>query len=417
MESLRNVLSLEWWRNFVSGLTFADVSQRWQMVKDVAANPQSNPQIALLALTAVLILILIVVLSLMMLYFARVAKQDEEYELLDDDGNVVGVVSKREAEALMEDRAVAASGDNDRLADTIVLKQSPYITSLLAIGVVAALLVGANVGTRTDVFCGSCHETPHDKEDVILAQAHKDVSCVDCHEGGNIIQSLTVNLMPRAVHSMRGFTAAVSEDGRNVSGYGSVSAAACGNCHMDQILDGIVKDSAQGQRAVRMSHAEPVKAGMSCSECHIFTSAQESRLMRTGMQSCIYCHNGAEASIDCSTCHSVSRTSAKGPDIGDNWAKQLIHRSADSYCYDCHDPKPCDDCHGTRIPHSEAYMDTGDSDNWKIHADDYYRIGGAMCYNCHYDQSVSGAGNCNICHGDLYMPSPDHPSYNFNNPR
>jgi len=368
-------------------LTFADVSARWLLVQEAAANPQSHPQIALLALGIVIAVILIALMTVVMIILART--QEESYELLDAEGQVLGEIDKEDAEKLMAHPRVSPQ----------MVRTVQYTSILGTMFVLFALVVGSGLSTGTTVYCTSCHSSPHAEEDRLVS-IHDGMTCVSCHESGSVAQRLSVNLIPRAGHSVAGLFDPADSNAVDIQ-YGTVASVTCRKCHEQQIA-GVIYPSPSGEGvSVRMSHKEPVEAGMPCVECHHFTAQQTHRVTVRGMQTCLYCHNGETASLDCTYCHKARPTEAAKADIANTWAQQLVHNPASDYCYDCHDPRPCDACHGTRVPHSAEYRDANHPVYWSLHAEDTYRIGINQCKICHYTGSASGAGPCTDCHPDF----------------
>ena len=396
MDFLRNIISPEWWQNVFSQLTFADLQERWALIQEAIANPQQHPLVAMLALAIVLVFLLIVILTFAMWYYGRIQKQDEEYELLDEGENVVYVVDKETAEELLE----TAHGVKTQ---TIV----NYAAILTSIAMILAVTVGFGFSTRTEVFCGACHESPHaDVADWPLVTAHGDLTCFDCHEPGGLLQGVTLNLFPRAVHATYGvFMDIEDRDATNRTTYGAVTQASCIGCHDQAIFERTVVVSRPDRVTVRVSHYEPLEAGMTCVQCHLFSPAQEQQLIQTGMQTCVSCHNGTRASVACINCHMAdSPADTIQRNMGTVWSRQLIFAEPDQSCYDCHATQSCDECHGTRVPHTPEYMmHVHVPGGEMIHAYDYWRIGD-MCYNCHFIGNASSAGQCSECHGLAYVP-------------
>jgi len=398
MDFLRNLISPEWWQDLFAQLTFADLQERWELIQQAIANPQQHPLIALLALAIVLVFLLIILLSVAMWYFGRVQRQNEQYELLDDEEEVVRVIDKETAEELL---------DNAQGIDTS--GKINYAAILFAAVAVAAVTFGFGFSTRTEAFCTACHASPH--EDVAewpLVAAHENLTCVNCHEPGNTLQGVTTNTFSRSAHAIYGLFVDLNDPNEsNSSTYGVVTQSSCAGCHQNDIERTRIVNPPD-RVTVRISHYEPLEAGMSCVQCHMFSENQESQLIQTGMQTCVSCHDGARASVDCASCHMAdSPADTILRDMSTQfWSRQLIFDSPDSSCYDCHATQSCDACHGTRVPHTPEYMmhvhvPGGDM----IHAYDYWRIGD-MCYNCHFHDNASTAGPCSDCHGDDYVPPP-----------
>ncbi|MCL2680084.1 MAG: hypothetical protein FWF11_01205 [Coriobacteriia bacterium] len=392
MDVLRNLFSLSWWSETLSQLTFADLQARWQLIQQAVANPQSQPLIALLALAIVLVFVLIVMLTLAMWYYAR-TQQKTEYELLDEEGNAVKTIDEKTAQELLAGAT-----------DITIQSKINYAAVLGSLLTAVAIFIGFGFSTRSEVYCLACHESPHEVvAEWPVVDAHSGLTCVNCHEPGTTLQGVTINLVPRSIHSVAGiFTDPEQRDAVNRGTYGSVLQTTCEGCHGDYILPRPLTRKGPDRVTVRVSHYEPLQAGMPCVQCHVFTRAQEMQLVQTGMQNCISCHNGSRARVECIVCHINPPAETRQRDIGTVWSRALIHDRPDARCYDCHDPRSCDDCHGTRVPHSADYMDTDNPATMMIHAYDFWRIGD-MCYNCHFPGNASGAELCSSCHGIDYL--------------
>jgi hypothetical protein len=179
-----------------------------------------------------------------------------------------------------------------------------------------------------------------------------------------------------------------------------VDSRACMACHGD-VTDTTVK-SADG--TIRMSHREPNDAGIPCVACHGRSGHAEET--RPRMAQCVVCHDNQRASAKCATCHLArpSDPKAKGVGSADGTSTSRPEGSfvvpLDSgRCYDgCHDPKRCDTCHGTRMPHSAAFKD-GE------HARDAAWEGKLVCYRCHEPKA------CNDCHAPFATASNHAPGW------
>ena len=402
IDLLRNLFSIAWWQDLLATITFEDMQARWELIQQAVANPQQHPLIALLALAIVLVFLLIVILTLAMWYFARIQKQNEEYELLDDEENVVRTIDKKTAEELLD----SAQG-----IDTTA--KINYAGILVAMVCILGAGIGMGFSTRTEAFCTACHASPHedlaDAENWSLVATHDNLTCVNCHEPGNTLQGVTVNLFPRSTHAVYGFIQGYAQD-PNVSNrtvYGTVTQASCEGCHQSSTFTRTRIINRPNQVTIRISHYEPLEAGMSCAQCHMFSERQEAGMIQSGMQTCVSCHNGDRASIACANCHVAdSPADTIHREMGSVWSRQLIFDRPDASCYNCHDPRSCDACHGTRVPHTPEYMmHVHVPGGEMIHAYDYWRIGD-MCYNCHFYGNASTAGPCSACHGATYVPPP-----------
>jgi hypothetical protein len=153
-----------------------------------------------------------------------------------------------------------------------------------------------------------------------------------------------------------------------------VPADACLECH-GAILGEVLEND---ERGIRMEHASPYEAGMSCEDCH--ARAGHGTELTAGMNPCLRCHDGVQVSAECSLCHMGDPTTAA--------ASERVFpavRVANRDCGACHDLAPCDSCHGTRMPHSETFVAYA-------HASEAAFERKESCYVCH------APSDCGACH-------------------
>ncbi|MCL2491934.1 MAG: hypothetical protein FWE87_04200, partial [Coriobacteriia bacterium] len=127
-------------------------------------------------------------------------------------------------------------------------------------------------------------------------------------------------------------------------------------------------------------------------QCHFFSVAQSAAVEQHGMQVCIQCHDGSQASNECKTCHvnppTVVGTTMPSPQNARALVSQNAARNA---CYRCHDPGPCDSCHGGfRMPHPEGF-------GGPPHAEIVQQRGVTACNPCHQANSPVSPP-CLDCH-------------------
>jgi len=83
--------------------------------------------------------------------------------------------------------------------------------------------------------------------------------------------------------------------------------------------------------------------------------------------------------------------------------EEMITRTSPSAtvneCYTCHQPKFCDDCHGTQIPHAEDFK--------KQHSKNYKEANAVQCAKCHNQTGklAYDSQSCHLCHH-----KPDNPA-------
>lgn len=282
-----------------------------------------------------------------------------------------------------------------------------FFAIMVVIVTTTLLVVGVEITTSQTSICTSCHKT---SEHVAIVKngPHKNTSCVDCHESSNFMVRISTSFFPRIGHILKGTAAANAENsaagssatavvaGKTVvklkdDDYGAIDTGSCLGCHKD-IQD---KTTTNATAGIRMSHKEPLDAGMRCTRCHMLSSKKNEIITEQNMNTCLECHNDAAATTDCTACHTKDTASAAAarsmPDAGST----LV--STDYNCYSCHDPAPCDSCHGMRLPHSKLFMTTG-----------YHAYPGAVsiwagskgkCTKCHNSEHRDCNGQC---HQDIY---------------
>ncbi|MDP2401184.1 MAG: hypothetical protein Q8M66_04330, partial [Actinomycetota bacterium] len=248
---------------------------------------------------------------------------------------------------------------------------APYSAVLKALGVLLLLLVVTGLSSQSRSVCLSCHAgTAH--TDAVAEDVHQTISCVACHEQGGPVDALTIGLALRMQHIVAGMT-----DSPPQGGFGIVTGRACLRCHSG-IGESVTENP---NRALRVSHKEPLESGAGCMDCHVLDDLERIGRRTVGMASCLRCHDGVDASAECVTCHTgdvsqavlVSRT---------HEPRQAVTRPD---CYTCHDPRPCDSCHGVRLPHPEFYARTHMMDA----AREIWFEGGRTCTTCHTSERNS----------------------------
>jgi hypothetical protein len=363
--------------DILEGLQFRDLDAEflrglWPAIVEIVQNPTSNIPAAILILVIVTTVLLIVG-SLVFLFLLGDDDDDEE------ETELVQVTVAGEAQAAPVTKVVRVRYVKDPLRH--------HKRVLIVAGAGLALLSVTGYTTQSNAVCTSCHVgTPHvEPSDV---DAHRNVACVRCHEGTTLLSSVTLSAVPRVVHFV---SAAISED--TVLRYRAVTGRGCRRCHSD-VAEAVVEIP---NRALRVSHKEPLEAGAGCLDCHILDGDERISQVTAGMAPCLRCHNNAETSADCAVCHTgdVSKAVIATHTRSTNNARELVP-SPD--CYSCHDPEPCDSCHGVRLPHPPEYVARG---HMRDAAADLWANDGATCYACHTDTHRSCYGG--RCH-EFEMP-------------
>jgi hypothetical protein len=256
--------------------------------------------------------------------------------------------------------------------------------------VAAVLAVAAYVVTDTTAYCTyQCHQTmiepelaeedaprtarPIPIDAVVLAEdsAHHE-RCTGCHRA-----DIATDVFDRSRMVVASFSGSSEASASAV-----VSSASCLDCHgyvLEHVVIGV-------GGSIRMSHAEPYAAGMSCVTCHSRIGHEGAASPR--MSSCLECHDAEQVISTCETCHVGNPSDQSSKDRPEGSASKRAYRLVEldsNRCYECHDPAPCDSCHRVRVPHTTEFL-TG------RHARPAAWAGKQQCRRCH-DQNM-----CSGCH-------------------
>jgi hypothetical protein len=305
---------------------------------------------------------------------------------------LVGLPRARRARQAAASEAEGAEAEEALPAEEPALRDKRAI--VWGVVLIIVLLAGAAYAyhaSGTDRFCLGCHPTiapdttpelrPEVAEGLVTeptvevtvtplpdgpSGVHADANCVDCHEDG-LPLGLVANLADRLRHTSRD---ALDLPPRAIPG---TESERCLRCHdLAEPLEA---------RGIRMSHAEPLASGMVCFECHVDLGHRMRDSAAPGMSVCVRCHDDVIATAGCEVCH-----------LGKNpWGDSIRRVFAPATlaglveCGDCHDQRPCDSCHGLRMPHTEVFK-----------AYDHARFSGfdkkKLCWRCHT------VGDCAKCH-------------------
>lgn len=238
-----------------------------------------------------------------------------------------------------------------------------------------ALLLGTVVSAQ--LVTGSrayCSESCHHEGGPSPGGPHGSIACARCHEPGPVATAPGY-LILRAGHALEAL-------GVHDAAYPVPPASdGCADCHAATLA----AVAASATRGVRMSHAEPIDAGMSCNTCH--PGVGHAPASPVPMSTCLPCHDGETASASCETCHEEdpgTRT-ATAPER----VFEKVRLGPVEDCGGCHDQRSCDACHGIRMPHTVAFKEGG-------HARDAAFARKRVCFRCHVESE-----DCRRCHGDF----------------
>lgn len=376
-------------------MTDPRITGLWLRIQDLFAQATRDPRMGLLVGTAIALLVaLVVVVGFMMLSprKRRVRKIYRIWEPLEgeaedeDEDEVAAEIAEPDATDVAATPAPAVEEVASRARWRKVRATIGALTApLIVIGAVAFTYVA----TGTDQFC---YQTCHASEQESVMRAKRDhngaASCTDCHEDPS-----PTGVIGNSVERARMAYVALLK-GNPAGTVRLVDSASCERCHEEDI-QGVADVEAAG---VRISHAEPLGAGMNCVDCHVDTGHVTKR-NRPGvpMRTCIGCHDDQKASATCTTCHltdialsgSVDREQASegGSRLGTGRYLYPPVVAGDNSCYGCHESAEsrCDKCHGLRMPHSAEFKSG-------YHAKPAAFEKKKMCYRCHDKR------HCQRCH-------------------
>jgi hypothetical protein len=341
-----------------------------QQMLRIVQDPTSNLTAAVLLLAILTLAVLIVIIGLLLAVTRQPASQRARKH-----GGVKRSADEYEYPELSTELAPRLPGEpvpapRRRSAAWFAGKGGTWLVVLLAVlGVGSAYVV-----TSTDSFCReACHGDKPSMTDRARG-AHKGVACVSCHEdpaplgiGGALIDR-AAHLAANALPSIRVYA-------------GPVPSRRCLGCH--STITGRVIRTVGG---ARMSHREPLDAGMACRDCH-GPVGHIPAAGSVGMAKCVRCHDSKTASADCRACHE-SDTGHASAAAGMSRGFPRVQLGPVMDCGGCHDQKSCDACHGIRLPHSR------DFERWQ-HARQAAFGRKTTCYRCHT------YSDCSACHGDF----------------
>lgn len=365
----------------------------WRALTEVIAAPGANLRPALLLGALVFLLIVVLLVSAVLAVAVRRDRRRKRRARLLGIRRERMVAVRRAAEAVAEGREPAASGTSPGVAPapgltpvvrTLPARERParpltprqrlvnvLVTVWLPVVVVVAAGAASFSYTGGDRYCSVyCHGS----DPVTTARsrtAHAGVACVACHEDP-APEGIAGSISIRALHLAERATLVATVSGRPVL----VPTRRCLVCHAQDLREP-TEDLRLG---VRMSHSEPLAAGMSCDDCHTAAGHAVARVP-ISMAQCLPCHDNRKASSECRFCHlSDTSTASSGHRL---FAKTNVGVRKD--CGGCHDQRPCDACHGLRLPHPDGFVGGG-------HARAAAFEGKRACFRCHTQDS------CSACH-------------------
>ena len=377
-------------QGYLDAILKVELDDILQILDQTINNPLANLQASLLILAGVVILTLLAIVGVItLLGFTDDDEDDEEEGAHGESSPADTGVATVVAASVAEERAIKPP----RPVLTPEQRRYQWALNVLVGAVAVGLLWGAfSVTTASEVMCLSCHEEdmPHSERLADKpADPHSKVNCIQCHESGSALGYLTYDVTARVGHFVLGMTTP-----KRAGGYGAPTASgACLACHAKVADETIVVED----RGIRVSHAEPLEAGATCVDCHEVQSITGAvGAWTVGMSACLRCHDNEQASAKCESCHTKDIAYA----VHTNAKPEPQRLIQGKRCYTCHEQAKCDSCHGTTMPHSAFFMNTGHA--YEATLDNWYNDG-RTCKKCH-----PGHNMClERCHNK--GPFPGHP--------
>lgn len=365
-------------------------------LRTAVANPGANPRAAVLIITIVTILLMVLVIMVLLLIMRRRDReaQWDEYDDWDDED------WEYEEEGAATDTTGGRHHEEYEYPD-LSTQMAPTLPGRAAVGrplspfwrilrvgglwIAAAVVLGAVLfgyqATGTTDFCiSACHAT--DKTVALHGKdAHSAVDCVRCHEdpppfglAGSFVQR-NGHLLERFLPQLQTYA-------------GPIPVERCTSCHENITTGGVLANDA----GVRMSHSQPLGAGMSCDDCHVGTG-HKANPRGVQMSVCMGCHDGVRAPSRCPSCHTKD-VGLLSKDSERMFVRARLPARVD--CGACHAQALCDSCHGIRLPHSDRFT------AWEHGAISAFDKK-TRCFECHTD-----ATDCRTCHREFDGASSQH---------
>lgn len=214
-------------------------------------------------------------------------------------------------------------------------RQASMLIGLLAAAIVLGLGFAA-AETSKSSFCLGCH-TAQRFSRAARAGSHAETTCLDCHRDRGPLGGVGFRLRMIGYASLnkvylRRHRPVVATD----------ASAACANCHGSAL-----KRTVRGRAGLRISHKEPVKAGIGCARCHKDAGhPSNTAALVPAHDYCFACHK-AGSGERCSFCHTKDISSATSETIDAYSPAQIKSLEA---CDNCHTTASCGGCHQGNVP-------------------------------------------------------------------
>lgn len=345
-------------------LLTANFNETFQLIWEIIVDPASKPLEALLIFGIIIIAMIMLLMSVLLFITRHPAEETEQFDYDDFEH----FEEEGEAPEAVEVAPVAPPRVRRRLPAGVVV--------LIAI---VGWWAATALTTASTPVCLTCHESSQHALSQAKADPHERVRCVQCHDDGGLLATLTTAVPSRVEHVATGM---LNETPGGT--YGSTSGA-CTSCH-DTDIDQTTENDF---KAVKMSHAEPLEAGADCLDCHRINDGIVG-VATTGMQPCLRCHNDTDAPAECAYCHTGDvGLAVVGRSEPTTATAEVLVKDID--CGSCHSQESCDSCHGLRLPHTQEFMSYAHA---REGVEDLWYNGGRRCGKCHNDESRP----CTSCH-------------------
>lgn len=369
-----------------------DLQYLWSEITRIMREPGENTSAALLIVAAAVIVILMVASLVLILILGRRRASTKSTEELAELTYLLSLLDQSEATAGAS--TVATASPPPLQAPTARGSRAGrwLVGTAVAVVLLAVTTLAVGVTTSSNAVCAACHvTTPHTVEKG-ETDPHAGTDCVSCHEGPDALGTVTIQVPERLAHFLNG-----AKKQPDPSSYGIVASSSCNGCHESSVQ----KTTIDEQRGVRVSHVEPLEAGAECIDCHGVDSGIISSYT-VGMSPCLRCHDGEQATAECSVCHikDVSYATSASTRPEEITGRKIISTPDCGLCHN--QPKECDPCHGgVRMPHTEVFAAYGHA---RKGVQDIWYNGGRACKRCHTPERRP----CTSCHP--MDPAGGHPN-------
>ena len=331
--------------------------------------PASNPALAVLSLFIVLTLLAMLVLLVVSIYLF-----------------------------------VTSKGEGIRWVRPKTTRREKWINRGLLLLLLVTIAIPFTHYTQADRNCLNCHSDGAHKTSLQESE-HADQRCISCHMRPGIS-----GFVQQKVDFARWTYVyiATEEVPPTERLRGNVADASCLKCHRAVLREPSLIYN------LRVSHQEIHDAASRCIDCHnqVAHPGVTTPVRVANMATCLLCHEGNEASSECSVCHTEDYGEGVRPARRD-FPQRLEVDVAWDFCYDCHDESnECLPCHGVTMPHPPNWEGTRYVWEERVvpgHARPAAFTAKQVCWRCHYSERgpfTQGDAFCEQCH-QIQVHGPD----------